>query len=181
MQTNQTITIGFAGDVMLGRLVNEVISKEGYAYPWGNMLSALQSTDLNIANLETTLTKSIQKVPKVFNYKADPEKVKSLKIADIDVVNLANNHMLDFGNEGLAETITTLDQAGIKHVGAGINKQQAQEPVVVEKNGIKVGILGYSDYPKDWAAQENKPGTNLIKIGDIETIKNAISKLRIRY
>ncbi len=177
-QKNNTVTIGFVGDLMLGRLVNEHIAHYGHAYPWGNTLPILNATDFNIANLETTLTKSIQKVPKVFNFKSDPNNVASLKLANIKIVSLANNHILDFGNKGLIETIDTLNQESIEHVGAGINKQEAKKPVLIEKNNLQIGIIGYTDYPKDWAAQENKPGTNVITIDDIKTVQHDIRQLK---
>lgn len=172
------IVIGFAGDTMLGRLVNTYIEQMSYTYPWGNVLPILKKNDINIINLETTLTKSDTKIPKVFNFKATPEKVKALQEANIHIVNLANNHILDFDIEGLIETIHTLDNAKIKHVGAGINRQAAKKPVIIEKHGIKIGIIGYTDYPSEWQATENKPGTNFITIGDIEKIKQDIKHIK---
>ena len=77
------------------------------------------NTDLNLVNLETTLTRSAHAVPKVFNFKAAPDRVRTLRETRIDVCNLANNHILDFGVEGLEETLATLDGAGILRVGAG--------------------------------------------------------------
>ena len=120
------VTIGLAGDTMLGRMVNEVITLKGYAYPWGNMIPVLKSTDINLVNLETTLTHYTKPVPKVFNFRADPDRVQCLKEARIDVVNIANNHILDFGPEGLLETIKVLDQANIEYVGAGPNEARPE-------------------------------------------------------
>jgi poly-gamma-glutamate synthesis protein (capsule biosynthesis protein) len=168
------------GDTMLGRLVNEKISQTAYAYPWGNTLSILHKTDLNIVNLEGTFTVSEQKVPKVFNYKADPDKVAALKAARIDVVNLANNHILDFDIEGMAETLETLDAAGILHVGAGMNIDEARMPVLIEKSGITIGIIGYTDNESGWLATAKTPGTNYVKVGDIKRIKKDLDHLRLR-
>jgi len=173
-----SVIIGFAGDVMLGRLVNEKIDQTSYAYPWGNVLPLLKQTDLNIINLETTLTNATEKVQKTFNFKATPDKIKTLQEAHIDVVSLANNHILDFGQEGLFETITTLNSIGIKHVGAGKNKATAQQPVIIEKNGIKIGIIGFTDNEPAWQAHENKPGTNYFKVGDIQVIKKVVDTIR---
>ena len=117
-------------------------------------------------------------MPKVFNFRADPDKVQSLKEARIDVVNIANNHILDFGPEGLLETLKTLDQAGINHVGAGADQTKACSPVIVSKNGITIGILGFTDNEPEWKAETNKPGTNYILVGDLEPIKKAVSALR---
>jgi len=174
----QTIIIGFTGDVMLGRLVDKTIDKKDYAYPWGNMIVYLQKTDLNIANLETTLTKSSKKVPKVFNFKATPDRVEILKKGNINVVSLANNHSLDFGVEGLKETLKTLDNAKILHVGAGMNAHQANASVIVKKGGIKIGIIGFTDNEPEWKAQENKPGINYFKVGDITKVKEDIKNIR---
>ena len=170
--------IGFGGDTMLGRLVNERIDQTSFAYPWGDLLPLLFKNDLNIINLETTLTDSEHAVAKVFNFKATPEKVKSLTIANIDVCNLANNHILDFSIEGLIETIQALDQADIAHVGAGMNIKDAAKPVIIEHNGIKIGIIGYTDNEPGWEAADDKPGTNYITIGDITTVKQQLDTFK---
>src|SRR5687768_10746163 len=106
----QSITIGLTGDVMIGRLVNDHLANASPHYIWGDLLPILRSTDFNLINLETTLTKSKKIVPKVFNFKSDPKNVQTLKEARIDMVNLANNHVLDYGEEGLLETLSTLDK-----------------------------------------------------------------------
>jgi len=177
-QNKNSITIGFAGDVMLGRLVNEVITQKGCIWPWGDLLPMLHSTDLNIINLETTLTTATQKAPKAFNFKADPDKVQSLSQARIDVVNLANNHIKDFGDKGLMQTISVLDNAKIKHVGAGSNSQEAMRPVIITKNDIKIGILGATDNEPDWQAGANKPGTFYFSVENIEYLLAAIGQLK---
>ncbi len=174
----QTTTLCFAGDVMIGRLVNEIIGQKGYHYPWGNILPLLKQSDFNIINLETTLTTSTQKTPKVFNYKANPDRVKTLQEAHISVANLANNHILDFGNAGLFETIKTLDNAHIKHVGAGENIDDARAPVIIKKNNLTIGIIGYTDNEPGWQAQENRPGTNYLEVGDIKSVKHDINTIR---
>lgn len=180
-KVDSNITIGFMGDVMIGRLVNEMIPTKGYVYPWGNTLPLLQSTDLRIINLENTLTTYHEKNPKVFNFKALPDRIETLKTAHIDIVNLANNHSLDFKQEGLNETIAILDKAGIQHVGAGTNDQEASAPAIVVKNNIKIGIIGYTDNEPTWKAAENQPGINYIEIGnttDLEKIKKQVVVLR---
>ncbi len=177
-EENNVIIIGFGGDTMLGRLVNEKISKTNYKYPWGNVLPLLQKNDLNVINLETTLTKSQKKISKVFNFKADPDKVEVLKIGNIDLVCLANNHILDFSDDGLFETIKILDENNIAHVGAGKNIEAARRPVIIEKDGIKIGILGYVDNEPDWLAGQEKPGTNYVKVGDIEKIKHDVERFK---
>ena len=108
---NDQLVIGLTGDVMIGRTVDTIISQYGYRYVWGNVLALLQSTDINVINLETTLTNSTKMVDKTFNFKATPDKVKCLLDAHVTVANLANNHILDFSEKGLTETIQTLKKA----------------------------------------------------------------------
>ena len=161
---NQKLVIGLAGDVMIGRGVNSVISRHGYPYIWGNLLSTLRNTDLNIVNLETTLTNSNHQIFKTFNFKASPDKIRSLTEANITVVNLANNHILDFAEEGLIETLENLNAAGIKYVGAGENEKEAARPVILVKNNISIGVLGYTDNEPRWKAGVLRMGVNYIDI-----------------
>src|SRR5665647_3966996 len=109
IMSDNTIAIGLAGDVMIGRGVNTTITGKGYIYPWGNVLPLLKNTDINIINLEAALTNSNNKVFKTFNFKATPDKIKTLTEACITVANLANNHVLDFSEKGLRETFQTLN------------------------------------------------------------------------
>jgi poly-gamma-glutamate synthesis protein (capsule biosynthesis protein) len=166
------------GDVMVGRLVNEHLSRVPSTYLWGDALPLIKSLDVRVINLEAALTRSELAVPKVFNFKADPDKVQSLIDAEIDVANLANNHILDYSEEGLYETIATLDKAGIKHIGAGKNAAEARKPVIIECKRIKLGILGYTDNEPTWKATSTKPGTNYIKIGDIQAVEKDVTPLR---
>jgi poly-gamma-glutamate synthesis protein (capsule biosynthesis protein) len=175
---NKNIRIGFMGDTMIGRTVNELLASKPTHYIWGDMLNNLLATDLNIANLETTLTTHDKAVPKVFNFKSDPKNVTALTAANITLVSLANNHSLDFGVEGLQETIKTLDSANIMHVGAGKNLDAAMKGAIIEKNGIKIGVLGFTDNEPTWAAGPNKPGINYVHVGNIAPIKQAIALIR---
>ena len=174
----EKISIGLAGDVMIGRLVNEQLDHVPPEYIWGNLLPLLRRTDFNLINLEAALTDSQEEVPKTFNFKANPHKVRSLVEGSIDVVNLANNHVLDYAKKGLLETLETLNQANIMHVGAGKNIIEASQPVIVEKNGITVGILGCTDNEPTWLAKNESPGTRYLSVYDIDLIKTDIERLR---
>lgn len=166
------------GDVMIGRLVNERLSHVHPSYIWGDLLPLLKETDINLANLETTLTKSRMIIPKVFNFKADPEKVRSLQEANINIVNLANNHILDYSTEGLQETIATLDKAGILHVGAGSTEVEAKKPAVTIWKEIRIGVLGCTDNEPTWKATDAKEGTVFLDASTIDPIKQELKKLR---
>jgi poly-gamma-glutamate capsule biosynthesis protein CapA/YwtB (metallophosphatase superfamily) len=154
--------IGLMGDVMLGRLVDEHLENVPAASIWGDLLPIMNKTDFNLANLECALTTSTEAAPKTFQFKADPKRVEALASANIKVVNLANNHILDFGSEGLFETLAVLDAAGILHVGAGKNLQEAECPVFLECDGVTVGISGFTDNEPAWRAGIHREGTAII-------------------
>lgn len=175
---SETMVIGFTGDVMLGRMVNEILKKESSSYPWGNVLPLLWENDTNIINLETAITTHKQAMLKVFNFKTDPKNIESLLKANIKIVSLANNHILDFGETGLYETLSTLQKAGITYVGAGKTIQEAQKPYIFTQKGITIGVLGFTDNEPDWLATTTKPGINYIKVGDIEAVKKIVQSLR---
>ena len=174
---NNLLTIGLTGDVMLGRTLDTVISQKGYDYPWGDVLPVLKDTDLNIINLETTLTNSERKVYKTFNFKSSPDKVHSLIDANVTIANLANNHILDFAQEGLLQTLETLNTAGIKHVGAGKNWDEAIAPVVVKRKNFRVGVLGLTDNEPGWKAV-NGPGTNYIDLTDLQEKARVLQSIK---
>ena len=178
LQEPRSITIGLTGDIMLGRLVNQSITTHGHTYPWGDVLPLLKKNDFNIINLETTITKSEKRVFKVFNFKLDPDNIQSLVEANISLVNLANNHIFDFNEEGFVETTQLLDSKKIKHVGAGKDLNQARKLEILEKNGIKIGVIGYTDNEPDWAATSEKAGINYIRIGQLDQVEHDIKSIR---
>ena len=163
---------------MIGRTVDPVISLEGYLYVWGDVLPVMRSTDVNIINLETTLTTSNKKVPKVFNFKAAPDKVKSLTEARITVANLANNHILDYSEEGMTETIETLKKAGILYAGAGMNNDEAAKPVILEKKKFRIGLLGFTDNEPGWEAGTEKGGVNYINVSNENHRQRALDAIK---
>lgn len=163
---SKTIALAFIGDVMLGRGVNEEIDHRSPEIFWGDTLPILQSADAVIANLECAITtheREWQRTPKTFYFRAGPKAVDVLKVANIKCVSLANNHSLDFEEEGLLDTFKYLNSGGIYHVGAGKNLAEARMPVVMDIGGLKVGIIGMTDNEPYFAASDH-PGTNYLDI-----------------
>ena len=157
-----TITVALVGDVMLGRLVGETIAREGFAYPWGNVLPSLQEPDLFLVNLETTLTAhTVPEDPaKIFHFRAAPEVAATLTAGRVDFASVANNHIRDFGIEGMNETLSVLDAAGIAHAGAGPDLASAARHALLTAGGLRVAVVAYADYPPEWAATPDSSGTN---------------------
>lgn len=162
------LTIALAGDVMLGRGVNQALADMSPQEPWGDTLGLLQETDVRIINLECALTshkRPWSRSYKVFHFRADPDAVEVLRAAGIDACSLANNHTLDFEEQGLLDTLTHLDRAGILHAGAGRDLEQAVRPAIIEtKQGVRLGLVAFTDNEPGFAAGPSKPGTNYLSV-----------------
>jgi poly-gamma-glutamate capsule biosynthesis protein CapA/YwtB (metallophosphatase superfamily) len=180
-----TITLMVTGDVMLGRLMNDVLRYRGPAYPWGNTLPLLRSADATLINLECVIAESGEpwtQTPKVFHFRASPLAIESLKIAGVDYVALANNHTLDYGEVALKEMLRRLDEAGIAHSGAGCNREEAVRPAILAVRGVRLAIISFTDNEPAWAAGPEKPGVNFVCItptGEgVSTLKATIAAAR---
>lgn len=164
----QPLTLIFAGDVMLGRGVDEALRLRRPAHPWGDLLPVLESADLLLANLECVLTDRTERWTdgryKPFYFRADPRAVDALVTGRVGFVSIANNHIGDFGWEGLRDTLTVLDRAGIAHAGAGMDRADAHEPARLVRQGARVSVLASADYPAEWRATPTSPGMNYIPV-----------------
>jgi poly-gamma-glutamate synthesis protein (capsule biosynthesis protein) len=142
-----------------------------YDYIWGDALAILEdmAPELRIINLETAITTSdAYWRGKGINYRMHPLNTPCLSAAGIDCCVLANNHVLDWGHEGLAETLASLHSAGIRSVGAGRNIEEAVQPAIFDLAGggrLVVFSFGHpsSGIPWDWEAGSERPGIALLK------------------
>jgi len=139
------------------------------AYVWGDALPFLEerAAAALIVNLETSITTSDAFWPKGVNYRMAPRNVSALTAAPVACCVLANNHVMDFGREGLIETLGTLEAAGVPFAGAGRNGDAAAAPAVLPAGGnrrILVFALGAtsSGIPPEWAANEDVAGVALL-------------------
>lgn len=154
------VSIVAVGDVMLGSWVTLILNQKGAFYPFEKTSNYLQSGDVSIANLEAPFTQEGEAFDKKFTFKVPPEHAQGLSEAGIDVVTLANNHIMDFGENGLISTIETLEKEGLKHCGAGLNLKEANQPAVIEIRGKKIAFFGYSmTFPQEFYAKEDSSGT----------------------
>jgi poly-gamma-glutamate synthesis protein (capsule biosynthesis protein) len=156
------------------------------AYIWGDALAELArvAPDARIINLETSVTASDEYWSgKGINYRMHPENIECLTAARIDVCGLANNHVLDYGYTGLAETLDTLTRTGLKAVGAGRTLAGAQAPAMVARaSGARVIVFafgtGSSGIPPQWAARENRAGIDLLSDLSETTAAAIVSRVR---
>jgi poly-gamma-glutamate synthesis protein (capsule biosynthesis protein) len=175
----------FGGDVMLGRLAGEALLREGADYPLGAVAALLRGADLAIANLECAMCEPCQRwhgADKAYYFRAPPVAGEALRNAGIGLVSLANNHILDYDVQGLLETLRILDAQGVAHVGAGIDLAAAQAPVIVERQGVRIGMTAFCDHQDDFAATEDHPGMAWLGLHDeaaaIDAFARALAPLR---
>jgi poly-gamma-glutamate synthesis protein (capsule biosynthesis protein) len=143
----------------------------GFDYVWGDALELWRRDppDLSIANLETSVTRSGDWAPKGINYRMSPGNVGVLKAVGFDCCVLANNHVLDWGQAGLIDTLEALDRAGVARAGAGRTLAEARAPAVLEARA-QGRVLVYSlaaqssGAPLSWAAGPDEPGVNLTDV-----------------
>jgi poly-gamma-glutamate synthesis protein (capsule biosynthesis protein) len=142
-----------------------------FDYIWGDALEEMEraGTDVRIINLETSVTSSDDYWPdKPALYRMNPRNIGCLTAAGVDCCCLANNHILDWGYEGLRETLRTLDAAGITHAGAGATAAEAASPATLNVAGKSRALIfsfgsPTSGIPWEWSATENLPGVNLLE------------------
>jgi poly-gamma-glutamate capsule biosynthesis protein CapA/YwtB (metallophosphatase superfamily) len=157
--------------IALAEEVNGPIPRPvGLDYVWGDALAELErrAPDVRLINLETSITTSEAWWPdKGIHYRMSPAHVACLTAARIDCCALANNHVLDWGYEGLRETLTTLWGAGLATAGAGAHLEEARAPAVLGVQGKgRVLVFSFgtesSGIPPEWAAGVDKPGVELL-------------------
>jgi poly-gamma-glutamate capsule biosynthesis protein CapA/YwtB (metallophosphatase superfamily) len=140
-----------------------------FGYVWGDLLDELdrRAPDLRIANLETSVTAGGVPEPKGINYRMHPGNIGCLTAARLDCCVLANNHVLDWGTEGLVDTLEALDAAGIPAAGAGLDAAAAARPAVLRApDSGRLLVFAYacssSGVPPHWRAAHDRPGVNLL-------------------
>jgi len=155
--------------VTLAEYVNGPIPKPvSFDYPWGDAITELarRNAPVRIVNLETAITANGHPATaKQIHYRMNPLNMPIIAAAGVNCCVLANNHMLDWGREGLLETLATLDGAGIGHAGAGHDLAEAMAPAAVAlPGGGRVLVFAWgsetSGVPRGWAAQHDRAGVN---------------------
>lgn len=179
--------LGFTGDVMLGRLVDERQRQRPVEAIWGDVLDRLRALDGLFINLECCLStrgRPWRRTNRPFHFRADPDwAIPALEHAGVDFASLANNHILDFEEPALFDTVDHLDDAGIAHAGAGKTVEDAREPAVVEVGGSTIAVVAFTDNTPEYAAGPDLPGTVHIEIDrenpeTRETVEDALSRAR---
>jgi len=169
LSTQPPTSILFLGDIMLSRGVAYQITKNNDPYyPFRNVQTLFQQNDFIFANFESPVIDGQEIHAGQTTFRVDEKLAPILKEMNFSVVSLANNHMLDFGQKGLLNTLKILYENKIQYVGAGQNYQEAHQYKILEKNGIKFAFLAYNDsdvVPKTDEATESRPSTAFMDVG----------------
>lgn len=166
-----------AGDFCPQERVHTIIADHNYSQIFGETKEIIQSADISIVNLECPVVKNNSEKAIVKtgpNLKGSPLMVDALKFAGFNMATLANNHFLDYGSQGAYNTFEELRRAEIEYLGAGDNLDEAAQPLVKEKDGLKVGCLNVCEYEFS-IATHNSPGANPI---DWILLSEQIRKIR---
>lgn len=158
----------------------------GFEYVWGDALAELarRQPAARIVNLETAITTCEDAWPgKGIHYRTHPGNVECLASARIDCCSLANNHVLDWGRAGLAETLATLRSAGIRVTGAGADLRRAMAPATIDvaqeqRVLVFAGATRDSGVPQEWGAGDETPGIHLLPDLSPRTVAGVASQVR---
>lgn len=164
--------LALTGDVMLGRMVNETVIENRAVRPealWGDLLSVMRRADCRLINLECVISDRgtpWHPATKAFHFRAGPRALDVLRAAGIDGVMLANNHVLDYGQEAFLDCLRRLNGAGLTRAGAGASLEEALAPAVFNIGEQSLALVALTDNEPEWEATHHKPGVNYVAYND---------------
>ena len=154
--THETVSLLFVGDVVLDGQAGQAIAQG--MDPFAAFASVFASADVRIANLECVVATTGNAADKNFTFRAHPRTLPVLK-RHVDAVSLANNHSGDFGRGAFSEMLGLLDAHGIGRFGGGKNLSEAHTPLIIERKGVRIALLGYDEFmPRSFEADANAAG-----------------------
>jgi poly-gamma-glutamate synthesis protein (capsule biosynthesis protein) len=166
------------GDVMLSRHVARVArERRDPAFPLRDLAPVLQAADIAFVNLESPFSDRGAVVERGMIFKAEPEMIAALELAGVDVVSTANNHARDQGSHGVEFTLDWLQRHQIAVVGTGSSAEAAHAGVVIERNGIKFGFLGYT---YDQSNGNHTDTDDRVAVMDVARMRQDVAQLAAR-
>jgi poly-gamma-glutamate synthesis protein (capsule biosynthesis protein) len=180
------MTISFTGDIMMHYAVkgcalnNDPAKKdrytvEGFNHLFKDVAPLLSAADYTVGNMEFPVSPPFVQNEFIFN--CPPEVIPSLKASGYDVVSLANNHIVDQGIKGALDTFGYLEKYGLTYFGVGRDEEKVREGILVEKNGIKVGILTYAGL-MNYAFPKSGSGVYVNNLNDKDKVFADIARIR---
>ena len=162
-----TLTLAFAGDVHFTGRTAGLLNDPATAF--GPVSAVLKAADFTAVNLETAVTSRGTPQPKTYHFRTVPAAFTALRDAGVSLVTMANNHVLDYGQAGLADTLAAARAAGFPYVGIGTSAAAAWAPYVTTVKGTRIAVIGVSqvaELASSWVATPSRPGeANSIDLG----------------
>jgi poly-gamma-glutamate synthesis protein (capsule biosynthesis protein) len=158
--SRRPLVIHGAGDVNLDPSYIPALRAQGYDHALSGLDGLFERDSLTVVNLECVPSDRGRAQPRPFNFRCDPAALPALAAGGVDVVNLANNHAMDYGAEALVDGLGNVRSAGLVPVGAGATRAEAFEAAVVERGGWRIAVVGLGGVylARDWLATEDRPG-----------------------
>jgi len=173
---DDTVSLVFAGDIVLDDTAGAMIARG--EDPLASFSSVFASADIRIANLECVVANTGNPGEKNFTFRAHPRSLPVLK-RHFDALALANNHSGDFGRAAFAEMLGLLKGAGLAQFGGGHNLSEAHTPLIIERKGLRIALLGYNEFmPRSFEADFDAPG---VAWSEDEQVVDDIRKARSVY
>jgi poly-gamma-glutamate capsule biosynthesis protein CapA/YwtB (metallophosphatase superfamily) len=187
---SRIVTTLWVGDVMLGRRVGQQIAAaRDPNLPFSGTADRLRAADLTVGNLECTLSRNGRPTQGGDSFGAEASSLTGLRDAGFDVLVLANNHLGDYGDQALRETLTAVRGGGFTLTGAGEDLAAALEPAVVERKGVRFGVVAFNAIGETPAATPASAGALSVRMpprtgplneGDLARVTDAVQGLSAR-
>lgn len=170
------VTLSAVGDIRLDGPIQQ-IAKEGADAP-SRAIKHLLDADIVFGNLETPVTTRGTKFAKTWNFRSRPENLKILTAAGFNLLNIANNHVWDYGEQGFLDTLKHLEKGRWRYVGGGRDRDEAERVTLLRFPELTVGFLGMtSTNPKEGWAKPGKPG---VMYSDFTRVRDAVARAKKR-
>lgn len=178
------LTLTFGGDIMLDRGVKNSVRKNfnndySKLFEKPDLTNLFKKSDIVFANLEGTASDRGTDLGNLYSFRMDPSVIPTMRGAGISVLSVANNHVGDWGRAAYTDTLARLKENEILYTGGGNDRAEAVAPAIIEKYGMKIGFIGFSDKGPDYmAVQDDNVGILLANDPDFdEIIKNAAKQV----
>jgi poly-gamma-glutamate capsule biosynthesis protein CapA/YwtB (metallophosphatase superfamily) len=159
----EVTTLAAVGDIMLGRRVGDRHRSDPGA-PLRPLAKRLDAAEITVGNLESTLSTAGSPTQGGDSFAASPRVIPGLRTAGFDVLSLANNHVGDYGDRALRQTLSRFVKTKIDTVGAGRDLATARRPVIIERDSVRVGFLAADSIGETPAATRTRAGTNRLNM-----------------
>lgn len=175
-EPDPSIRLIAVGDIMLAGPMGKLMARRGRNFPFARMKPVFDQADIVFGNVECCIATIGSKVPKKYNFRADPHMAPALKEAGFGIVSLANNHSWDYGREALEDTVRNVRATGVRTVGAGANRQEAHQLQIIECKGKRIGFLAYLGLlPALVPESDTEP---CLSLASVEAIRNDVEQAR---